>query len=75
MCPRVVQRATYISDLLSTHSLGELLDEGMTPEEQRDLMDAEAVCRRFLALDLRMDNENGVRKGARELLRETLGTM
>ncbi|KAG6890840.1 hypothetical protein C0995_003273 [Termitomyces sp. Mi166 len=49
---RLVQRAQYISHLLSTHELGRLLDEGMTEEERLDLQDAEAVCRRFLTWDL-----------------------
>lgn len=70
-----MQRAKYISDLLSTHAVGELLDEAMTPEEQRDLADAEAVCRRFLAWDLGTDRKDGDGKGAREWLKETLGTM
>ncbi|KAG6814232.1 hypothetical protein H0H92_015347 [Tricholoma furcatifolium] len=49
---RIVQRAQYVSHLLSTHELRRLLDESMTDEERIDLQDAEAVCRRFLAWDL-----------------------
>lgn len=72
IAPRLVQRAKYISDLLSAHAVGELLDENMTPDEQHDLADAEAVCRRFLAWDLRTDQEDGDRKGAKGWLREIL---
>ncbi|KAF8517335.1 muts domain V-domain-containing protein [Gautieria morchelliformis] len=73
IAPRVVQRAEHISDLLSAHAVGELLDEGMTTEEQRDLADAEGVCRRFLALDLRTYREGEDRDDVKALLRQTLG--
>ena len=42
----------YFSNLLSTHQLNRLLDEGMTDSERSDLQDAEAICRRFLQWDL-----------------------
>ncbi|PBK97772.1 hypothetical protein ARMGADRAFT_1044451 [Armillaria gallica] len=54
---RVVERAQYVSEMISNHELGRLLDEEMTEEERKDLEDAEAVCRRFLAWDL--ENEHG----------------
>jgi DNA mismatch repair protein MSH5 len=73
IAPRVVQRSKYISDMLSAHAVGELLDEGMTPEEQHDLADAEGVCRRFLAMDLGPYREGGNRDGVKELLKEVLG--
>ena len=34
------------------HETCRLLDEDMSEQEQRDLADAEDVCRRFLAWDL-----------------------
>ncbi len=43
--------------MISNHELGRLLDEEITEEERKDLEDAEAVCRRFLAWDL--ENEHG----------------
>ncbi|KAF8073753.1 DNA mismatch repair protein MutS [Lyophyllum atratum] len=49
---RLMQRAQYVSHLLSAHELGRLLDEAMTEKERVDLEDAEVVCRRFLAWDL-----------------------
>ncbi|KAG5638725.1 hypothetical protein H0H81_010708 [Sphagnurus paluster] len=49
---RLVQRAQYVSHLISMHELGQLLDEGMGEKERLDLEDAEAVCREFLAWDL-----------------------
>ncbi|KDQ62441.1 hypothetical protein JAAARDRAFT_189767 [Jaapia argillacea MUCL 33604] len=48
---RVVQRAQYVTDLLSTQSLGLLLDEEMTDTERQDLEDAELICRKFLAVN------------------------
>lgn len=41
----------------------------MTEEEQKDLRNAEAVCKRFLEWDL--DNRDGV--GVKERLKEVLG--
>ncbi|KAF8957258.1 hypothetical protein BDZ97DRAFT_2079293 [Flammula alnicola] len=55
---RIVDRAQYVSRLLSSHQLSLLLDEGMTDVERSDLEDAEAVCRRFLAWDLKADEED-----------------
>jgi len=60
-----------VSDLLSAHAVGQLLDEGMTPAEQKDLEEAEAVCRRFLQWNLRTDHGDG--RDARGWLRAILG--
>lgn len=69
---RVVQRAQYVTQLLSTHSLGKLLDEDMTEAERADLEEAEAVCRRFLAWDF--TERDPARKGSvKERLAEVLG--
>jgi len=59
------------SHLLSTHELGQLLDEEMTEEETDDLKEAEIVCRRFLAWNLEQtEKENASVKGK---LAEVLG--
>jgi DNA mismatch repair protein MSH5 len=59
------------SHLLSTHELGQLLDEEMTEAETDDLKEAEIVCRKFLAWDLdQTEKENVVVKGK---LAEVLG--
>jgi DNA mismatch repair protein MSH5 len=47
----------YPSQLLSTHEIGQLLDEAMSEKEVHDLQDAEAVCRKFLAWDLQDEKE------------------
>ena len=73
IAPRIVQRAQYVSDLLSAHAVGDLLDEGMTAEEQQDLADAEAVSRGFLAWDLSTDSEARVGTSVKGKLREILG--
>lgn len=53
----IVERAQHISNLISAHEVQQLLDEDMTEEEQADLKDAEAICKRFLEWDL--DNREG----------------
>jgi DNA mismatch repair protein MSH5 len=45
------------SNLLSTHEIGQLLDEEMTQEEIQDLKDAQDVFRRFLAWDIHKEME------------------
>ncbi|TFY80472.1 hypothetical protein EWM64_g3536 [Hericium alpestre] len=50
--PGIVQRAQYVSQLLSDHEIHRLLDEEMSDAEHRKLEEAEEVGRRFLALDL-----------------------
>ena len=52
---RMVERAQYVSQLLVTHELDELLDEGMSEVERLDLAEAEEVCRRFLRWDLKAE--------------------
>jgi len=64
---QIVQRAQYVSHLLSIHELGQLLDEEMTEDERVELEEAEEVCRKFLAWDLEAGNED-----TREEVRETL---
>ena len=56
------------SKLLSNHEIVRLLDEEMTEEEEQDLRDAEAVCKRFLEWDL--DDRDG--KGVKEQLKAVL---
>ncbi|EGO23820.1 hypothetical protein SERLADRAFT_450137 [Serpula lacrymans var. lacrymans S7.9] len=52
---RIVQRAQYVSQLLSSYELGKLLDEDMTEDERCDLQNAEDICRKFLEWDLQSD--------------------
>lgn len=62
---RMVERAEYVSQLISAHELGRLLDEEMTVEERADLEDAEAVCRRFLEWNLSPEENEDVDVNAR----------
>ncbi|THV00846.1 hypothetical protein K435DRAFT_750810 [Dendrothele bispora CBS 962.96] len=55
---RFVKRAQRVSQLISAHEIGQLLDEAMSKEDVRDLEDAEAVCRRFLAWNLQEEQED-----------------
>jgi DNA mismatch repair protein MSH5 len=48
------------SHLLSTHELGQLLDEEMTEAEADDLKEAETVCRRFIAWNLEETEKENV---------------
>jgi len=58
--PRVIIAIIQLSssNLISTHQIGQLLDEGMTEKERLDLENAEAVCRRFLSWDLNADEDD-----------------
>jgi len=60
------------SHLISTHEVGQLLDEEMSDGERLDLENAAAVCRKFLAWNL---HENGkVERGdVKAKLAEVLG--
>ncbi|KAJ3837138.1 muts domain V-domain-containing protein [Lentinula raphanica] len=49
---RLVQRARYVSQLLSTYEIGRLLDERMSEKEAAELEEAESICRRFLCWNL-----------------------
>ncbi|KIK69506.1 hypothetical protein GYMLUDRAFT_66815 [Collybiopsis luxurians FD-317 M1] len=49
---RLVQRAQYVSRLLSAHEIGRLLDEAMSEKDALELENAEAICRRFLEWNL-----------------------
>jgi len=40
------------SSLLAAHDVTRLLDESMTPIQKKELGEAEAVCRRFMAWNL-----------------------
>lgn len=68
----MVERAQYTSYLLSTHELGQLLDESMSEVERLDLAEAEAICRRFLQWDLKADAEREA-DGVRVKLGHVLG--
>ncbi|KIJ54568.1 hypothetical protein M422DRAFT_73531 [Sphaerobolus stellatus SS14] len=70
--PRLVRRAQTVSNLLSAHAVNDLLDEAMTPEEEQELTDAEAVCRKFLEWDLSPDGQKDD-KDARTRLKVVLG--
>ncbi|KZP31496.1 hypothetical protein FIBSPDRAFT_907696 [Athelia psychrophila] len=63
---RVVNRARYVTQLLSAHEIGMLLDEDMDAMEKDELAEAEAVCRRFLGCELGPEAETrgvGGKKG------------
>lgn len=66
---RIVQRARYVSELISQHEITRLLDEEMNGREQEELKAAEEICRRFLAWQL--DERGG--KNAKDKLAEILG--
>lgn len=59
------------SNLYSAHELARLLDEEMTKEEEEDLQETEAICRRFLSWDFQ-DSDMGVGDRKRKLA-EVLG--
>ncbi|KII86749.1 hypothetical protein PLICRDRAFT_164045 [Plicaturopsis crispa FD-325 SS-3] len=70
---RVVERAQHVTRLLTTNELRLLLDEAMTAEEERDLEDAEAMCRRYLAWDFSAEDGDVGSGGVRAKMAEVLG--
>lgn len=61
------------SGLLAAHELEKLLDEDMTEEEARELEEAEAIGRKFLAWDL--SDEAAIDKPPKEFVAEILSMM
>jgi hypothetical protein len=60
------------SHLISTHEVGQLLDEEMSDGERLDLENAAAVCRKFLAWNLQ-ENGQVERGNVKAKLAEVLG--
>jgi DNA mismatch repair protein MSH5 len=56
---------------LAAHELEKLLDEDMTEEELRELEEAEAIGRNFLAWNL--DDETAMDRPPKEVVAEILG--
>lgn len=63
---------SILSELLTNHELGKLLEEKMTDQERLDLQAAEEVARRFLEWDLTSD-EAVYQTGVKARLTEVLG--
>ncbi|TFY68394.1 hypothetical protein EVG20_g3567 [Dentipellis fragilis] len=70
----IIERAQYVSQLLSDHDIPQLLDEEMTDNERRELVEAEEIGRRFLAWDLRAQMQPG-QPDVKERLAEILGRL
>lgn len=69
--PQIVRRGQWVTQLLRNRDLNPLLDESMTEEEEQDLLDAEAVCRRYLEWDFTKDENESV--SVKDRLRDVLG--
>jgi len=67
----VVERAEHVSTLFAAHEVEKLLDEDMTEDEARELEEAEAIGRKFLAWNL--DDETAMDKPPKEFVAEILG--
>lgn len=59
--------------LLSSHEIGQLLDEELTEAEKRDLTEAEQICRKFMAWNLDDPGEENSTAGVKKKLAEVLG--
>ena len=57
--------------MFTAHALEKLLDEDMTEEEARELEEAEAIGRSFLAWNL--DDETAMDRSPKESVAEILG--
>jgi DNA mismatch repair protein MSH5 len=60
-----------VSALFAAHELEKLLDEDMTEEEARELAEAEAIGRKFLAWNL--DDETVMDRPPKDIVAEILG--
>lgn len=67
----VVERAEHASALFAAHELEKLLDEDITEEEARELEEAEAIGRKFLAWNL--DDEAALSRPPKDVVAEILG--
>ncbi|KAI9464933.1 DNA mismatch repair protein MutS [Lactarius psammicola] len=67
----VVQRAQYVTELLSIHELPRLLDEAISEEDQLDMDLASAVCQRFLEWNL--ETQEASLEDVRARLAQVLG--
>lgn len=61
------------SHLLSNYELGQLLDEELTETEKADLLEAESVCRKFMAWRLEDPEADQENAGAKAKLAAVLG--
>ncbi|KAK4699437.1 DNA mismatch repair protein MSH5, partial [Phenoliferia sp. Uapishka_3] len=69
--PETVARAVYVSHLVATFDLSELLNAELDDEERAELESSEAIGRRFLSLDLDDGAERGV-EDWRRIVRQVL---
>jgi len=67
---RIVKRAQYASVLLSQQDACQILAEDMPEHEKQQLRDAEEVCRRFLAWEIRLDHPQGIMHHLNAVLRQ-----
>jgi DNA mismatch repair protein MSH5 len=58
----------FTSKLVSQHELAKLLDEDMSEKEAADLVEAERVCRAFVAWELDQDSTMEVKRQLGETL-------
>ena len=61
-----------IRHLLSLHEIGQLLDEELAEPEKQELIEAEQICRKFMAWNMDEDDECST-AGVKKKLAEVLG--
>ncbi|KAJ1306187.1 hypothetical protein OPQ81_010896 [Rhizoctonia solani] len=66
----VVERARFVSTILSHNEIGVLLDEDMPQEQKEELEVRAAICQRFIAWKMSVDDDVGVKDRLREVLGE-----
>jgi len=70
---RIVRRAQHTSTLLSQHDICQILAEETPKHEKQQLRDAEEVCRRFLAWEIRPDDPQGAIRHLNDVLKAGSG--
>ncbi|CAE6415963.1 unnamed protein product [Rhizoctonia solani] len=64
----IVERARFVSTILSRNEIGVLLDEDMPQEQMEELEIRAAICQRFASWDMSVNDDVGVKDRLREVL-------
>ena len=69
----IVERALEVSAAISSYNVHEIMDPEMTPEDEKELLEAEQIVRRLLEVDFDAPDERGNPVSAMKKLADVLG--
>ncbi|CAE6341580.1 unnamed protein product [Rhizoctonia solani] len=64
----IIERARFVSTILSRNEIGVLLDESMPQEQMEELETRATVCQRFISWKISVDDNIGAKERLREVL-------